>query len=116
MSKWTIRWSPAAREDLREIVEFTAARGDAVNAVRIFDRLVARADSLAVAPERGRKVPEFQLATEPPLLEIIERPWRIMYACERGRVVVIAIIDGRRDVAIALESRLGLSFPDFQEQ
>jgi plasmid stabilization system protein ParE len=111
---WTIHWSPEAREDLRDIVEFIAARDEVAKAERVFERLVARVDSLTRNPERGRRVPEFQLATEPPLLEIIERPWRIFYACEAGRVVIAAVIDGRREVVAALESRFGLGFPDIR--
>jgi plasmid stabilization system protein ParE len=110
VNDWAVYWSPEAREDLREIVEFLTRRGDAVNAVRIFDRLVARADSLAHSPKRGRKVPEFRLRADPPPLEIIERPWRIMYVCvhERRRVVIAAVVDGRRNVAAVLQERFRL--------
>lgn len=114
MGEWTIHWAPDAQDDLRAIVEFIAARGDMVNAERIFDRLIARVDSLATNPERGRKVPEMQLPLDPPLREIIERPWRVMYLCERRRVVIAAVIDGRRDVVTALGSRFGLNFPGTQ--
>lgn len=112
MAEWAIHWSPAAREDLRGIVEYITARGDGVNAARIFDRLVARVESLSNQPERGHRPPEFKLTTEPPLLEIVDRPWRILHGCERGRVVVMAIIDGRRDVAAVLKGRLLLDFAD----
>lgn len=112
MTEWAIHWSPAAREDLRDIVEYITARGDAANAVRVFDRLVARVESLATSPERGHRPPEFELITEPPLLEIIDRPWRILYGCERGRVVVAAIVDGRRDVEAVLKERLLLNLLD----
>lgn len=94
-------------------MDYIAARGDVSNALHVFDRLVARVDTLAETPERGRKVPEFRLATEPPLQEVIERPWRIMYACERGCVVVAAVVDGRRKVAVALRERFGVDYPDF---
>lgn len=112
MAEWAIYWSPAARADLRDIVEYIAARGDGANAARIFERLVARVERLATQPQRGHRPPEFELATEPPLLEIIERPWRILYGCERGRVVVVAIVDDRRDVAAALKGRLWSGFAD----
>lgn len=111
MAEWTVYWSPEARGDLEGIVEFIAARGDVENALAVFERIVASVDSLATMPERGRAVPEVRLAIEPPLMELIEAPWRIMYACERKHVIVTAIIDSRRDVGIVLESRFGLKLP-----
>lgn len=112
MTDYSLQWSPAAREDLRDIVEYITARGDGANAVRVFERLVARVESLATNPERGHRPPEFALVTEPPLLEIVERPWRILYGHERGRVVVAAIVDGRRDVEAVLKERLLLNLSD----
>ena len=112
MADWAVYWSPEARGDLESIVEFIAARGDVENALAIFERIAASVDSLASMPERGRAVPEVRLAIEPPLLELIEAPWRIMYACERRRVIITAIIDSRRNVSAVLESRFGLKLPD----
>ncbi|MGH8192483.1 MAG: type II toxin-antitoxin system RelE/ParE family toxin [Rhodanobacteraceae bacterium] len=112
MAEWAVHWSSEARGDLEGIVEFIAARGDVENALAVFERIAACVDSLATMPERGRSVPEVRLAIEPPLMELIEAPWRIMYACERRRVVIAAIIDSRRDVGAVLESRFGFSLPD----
>ena len=114
MADWAIYWSPEARGDLEGIVEFIAARGDVENALAVFERIAASVDSLAIMPERGRTVPEVRLAIEPSLLELIEAPWRIMYACEHRRVIITAIIDSRRNVSAVLESRFGLNFPDTQ--
>lgn len=112
MAEWAVYWSPEAHGDLEGIVEFIAGRGDVENALTIFERIAGCVDSLATMPERGRAVPEVHLAIEPPLLELIEAPWRIMYACERKRVIVTAIIDSRRNVSAVLESRFGFKLPD----
>ena len=112
MAEWAVYWSPEARGDLEGIVEFTAGRGDVENALAVFERIATCVDSLATMPERGRAVPEVHLAIEPPLLELIEAPWRIMYACERKRVIITAIIDSRRNVSVVLESRFGFKLPD----
>lgn len=37
----------------------------------------------------------------------MEDPWRIVYAVEDDRVLVMGIVDGRRDVAAFLEERFG---------
>jgi len=112
VADWSVYWSPEARRDLEGIVEFVARRGDVENALAVFERIATSVDSLATMPERGRAVPEVRLAIEPLLLELIEAPWRIMYACERRRVIITAIIDSRRNVGTVLESRFGLKLPD----
>jgi plasmid stabilization system protein ParE len=111
VAEWAVYWPPEARGDLEGIVEFIAARGDVENALSVFERIATCVDSLATMPERGRAVPEVRLAIEPPLLELIEAPWRIMYACERRRVVITAIIDARRNVSAVLEGRFELNLP-----
>lgn len=112
MAEWTVYWSPAARDDLEGNVEFIAARGDVENALAVFERIVSCVDSLAAIPERGRAVPEVHVPVVPPLLELIEAPWRIMYARDRRRVVITAILDARRNVGAVLESRFRLNPPD----
>jgi plasmid stabilization system protein ParE len=112
VAEWAVYWSPEARGDLEGIVEFIAGRGDVENALAVFERIATCVDSLATMPERGRAVPEVHLAIEPPLLELIEAPWRIMYACERKRVIITAIIDSRRNVSVVLESGFGFKLPD----
>lgn len=111
MAERAVYWSPEARGDLEGIVEFIAGRGDVENALAVFERVAVCMDSLATMPERGRTVPEVHLAIEPPLLELIEAPWRIMYACERKRVIITAIIDSRRNVSVVLESCFGFKLP-----
>ncbi len=105
VAEWAVHWSPGARDDLQGIVEFIAARGDVENALAVFERIAACVDSLATMPERGRAVPEVHLAMKPVLLELIEAPWRVMYTCERRRVIITAIIDSRRNVDAILGNR-----------
>ncbi len=114
MAEWEIYWSPEAREDARGIMEYIAAQGDAVNAVRVLDGLVECADSLARRPMRGHELSGFELSADPPPLEVIEYPRRIVYACvkKKRRVVIAAVVDGRRDVVRVLLACFGKDFAD----
>jgi plasmid stabilization system protein ParE len=100
-----VRWTEAARVDLELIVDFIAA--DSVeNAVAVLDRLEERAEALRLAAERGRGVPELQVVDVLQYRELIERPWRIIYRIEPDQVVVLAVLDGRRDLGSLLLERL----------
>lgn len=108
MARRQVRWSVDAEQDLEDIVAYIAQDNPA-NALVVFDRLYARARTLETLAGRGRRVPEIASSVEPPLRELIEEPWRIMYAVRGDKVMVVAVVDSRRDVGIWLAQRFGVS-------
>jgi toxin ParE1/3/4 len=95
----SVRWSEAAQRDLDDIIGYIA--GDSsLNAERVLDRLEDQAKSLEHFAERGRRIPELALRKRSQRTnwrELLVRPWRIVYAIEGDVVLVLAIVDGRRD-------------------
>jgi toxin ParE1/3/4 len=77
-------WSPAARDDLREIVRFIA-RDNPRRAESFGYELMTRTDILHDHPEAGRIVPEYR---NPRMREIIYRPYRIVYRLDIERQLV----------------------------
>lgn len=105
MSEYGVLWTDAARRDLDAIVDYISE--DSVeNALSVLERLEARAGALGTTPERGRKVPELAALDVHHYRELIERPWRILYRVEGHRVLVVGVLDGRRDLASLLIERL----------
>ena len=100
-----VLWTRTARHDLDAIVAYIAA--DSIeNALSILDRLQERAESLTTAAERGRPVPELRSIGVHQYRELVERPWRIIYRVEPDSVMVLAVLDGRRDLESLLLDRL----------
>lgn len=100
-----VLWTRTARRDLDAIVAYIAT--DSIeNALSVLDRLQERAESLTTAAERGRLVPELQSIDVHQYREIVERPWRIVYRIEPNSVMVLAVLDGRRDLESLLLDRL----------
>jgi plasmid stabilization system protein ParE len=105
MHERRVRWTETARADLELIVDFIAE--DSVeNTVAVLDRLEERAEALRLAAERGRVVPELKVVDVLQYRELIERPWRIVYRIEPDQVVVLAVLDGRRDLVSLMLERL----------
>jgi toxin ParE1/3/4 len=82
-------WSPAARDDLHDIVVFIA-RDNPNRAMSFGYELISETDRLREFPESGRIVPEYR---NDHIREIIFRPYRIVYRidydtklCEIARV------------------------------
>lgn len=100
-----IRWTRTARRDLDVIIDYIAD-DNIEHAISVLDRLRARAESLTLAAERGRVIPELRAVDVHQYREVIERPWRIVYRIESQSVLVLAVLDGRRDLESVLLERL----------
>jgi toxin ParE1/3/4 len=72
----------------------------------VLDPLEERAEAIRLAAERGRVVPELQAVDVLQYRELIERPRRIIYRIEPDQVVVLAVLDGQRDLDSLLLERL----------
>ncbi len=74
-------WSPASRDDLRDIVSFIS-RDSRQRAETFGYRLIAETDKLQRFSEIGRVVPEYR---DPTIREIIVRAYRIVYRVDHER-------------------------------
>ena len=72
---YKLTWSPAARDDLHDIVVFIA-RNNPNGAMSFGYELISETDHLQEFPELGRIVPEYKNDL---IREIIFRPYRIVY-------------------------------------
>ena len=74
-------WSPAARDDLHDIVVFIA-RDNPNRAMSFGYELISETNRLQEFPEFGRSVPEYR---DDNIREIIFRPYRIIYRIDHER-------------------------------
>ena len=98
-------FSKEAEEDLLDIYKFIAINDSFENAETLFENLMNICLSLKEFPNRGHKLPEFyDFVTE--YIEIIYKPYRIVYKIKKGVVKVMGILDGRRNIKEILKDRL----------
>jgi toxin ParE1/3/4 len=103
--RYRVFWARAASQDLVDLVTFIAADSP-INARRVLQRLREKASTLDVAPEHGRIVPELGKFGIRAFRELIVKPYRLVYRLAEGRVSVVAVFDGRRDLEDVLLERL----------
>jgi len=87
-----VAWSLRARDDLRDIHDYIA-RDSSAAAAAMVDRLIGATERLDEFPESGRVLPEFP---DSGYREILVGNYRVLYRAEASRVVVLAIVHGRR--------------------
>jgi len=103
--KYDAIWSNIAENDLRNIVEYIADDSPH-NALKIFKRIKQQASRLYDFPERGRIVPELRDQGILQYREIIISPWRILYRISPKSVLVLSVLDSRRNIEDILLKRL----------
>jgi plasmid stabilization system protein ParE len=101
---FTVEWAASARDDLDAITAFIA-EDSVINALKVLDRTEARAASLATLPSRGRMVPELRQQGVTGYQEVLEQPWRLLYRVSGQRVLVVAVLDRRRNLEDLLLDR-----------
>ncbi len=102
---YRVAWAPEAVRDAEEIVSFLATVAPAA-ARSLADRIARAARSLETFPDRGRVVPELARFGHRRWREMVLSPYRMAYKVESRTVLVVAVLDGRRDVEDILLDRL----------
>jgi toxin ParE1/3/4 len=105
VSAFTVEWAGPALDDIEAIADYIAHES-AQRALQVIESLEERARSLRVFPTRGRIVPELRRQGERAFQEIHAWPWRLIYRIDGHRVMVMAVLDGRRDLETVLLERL----------
>lgn len=103
--KYDVVWSHIAENDLKNIVEYIADDSPP-NALKIFQRIIQKASNLYTFPERGRIVPELRNQGILQYRELVISPWRILYRISEKRVLVLSVLDSRRNIEDILLKRL----------
>ncbi|MDO8414504.1 MAG: type II toxin-antitoxin system RelE/ParE family toxin [Gallionellaceae bacterium] len=102
---YQVLWTHTAQQDLTEIIDYIAQ--DSVDgALMILLKLEAKAALLVTLPNRGRIVPELLHTGISQYRELINAPWRIIYRVENRQVLIMAVLDSRRDLQTVLLGRL----------
>ncbi|MCK4763526.1 MAG: type II toxin-antitoxin system RelE/ParE family toxin [Candidatus Aminicenantes bacterium] len=104
--EYKIEFAEWAESDLDDIVTYIAENGEVSRAVKIYYKLKQKISSLNIMAERGRVVPELKRIGVKEYREIIYSPYRIIYMIKETTVHIIAIFDGRREIADIIFQRI----------
>lgn len=99
-----IKWAAVAQSDLKQIIDHIAVDSPD-NALGILKKIREEASSLYTFPDQGRIVPELKDQGIHIYREIIVPPWRIIYRISDTNVIVLSVIDSRRNVEDILLDR-----------
>jgi toxin ParE1/3/4 len=101
----TVRWTRTAVDDLLDVIDYFVGRDGTAVAEQLAERVTREVATLATMPLRCRVVPELQAEGIDGYRELLIGPHRIVFALRDGDVIVLAVLDGRRDLAELLIAR-----------
>ncbi len=88
----TLEWSEEALEDIEAIATYIE-KDSPIYAKAVVSKIFEKAELLLSFPELGRIVPEIN---DLQIRELFVYSYRIIYRLEREKVVMIAVIHGKR--------------------
>ncbi len=103
--KFDVVWSNAAENDVYGIIEYIA-RNNPSHAKQILHKIKRATSRLYHSPNRGRVIPELQEQGVSQYRELIMSPWRIMFRISGKSVLVLSVLDSRRNIEDILFGRL----------
>jgi len=103
--KYKVIIDPLARLDLKEIFIFVAMNDSVQSANKLLDALEETCYKLQKFPERGHIPPELKPTGIKSYLEILFKPYRIIYEIENNLIYIHSVIDGRRNIQEVLGNR-----------
>jgi len=104
--RYTVAVDPAAENDLAEITDYIAERDSVDRAIEVALQIEESFAALETFPNRGPHPKELLEYGNRDFREIYFKPYRIIYRVLERDVVVVLIVDGRRDMQTLLTRRL----------
>ncbi|MHB9149745.1 MAG: type II toxin-antitoxin system RelE/ParE family toxin [Thermoleophilia bacterium] len=89
-------WAPLAEQQVADAFAYITSERPAA-AVKWFERLVNKTESLSALPDQGHMVPEAQ---QPSLREVLVEPYRVVYHRGEDLLVILSVQHERRDLDI----------------
>ena len=100
-----IVWSEVAIADLDSVLDYITREDCAESAERVYGKIALKVNSLTHSPNRCRVVPELREIGVTEFRENLWGPYRICFRIYRQTVVLVAIVDGRRNLEELLVER-----------
>jgi len=102
---YEVVWADAAENDLKEIIAYIATDSPAA-ALKTLQKIKQKTSTLYTLPFRGRLVPELQAQGIDLYRELVIPPHRIIYRISETKILVLAVLDSRRNLEDILLRRM----------
>jgi len=99
-------WSNDASLDLVEIVSYIKIHSGKGIAKKIYTKIKSKVDYIVDFPEAGILVPELVNIGITDIHQIIVSLWKVYYKVNENNILVLSVIDGRRNLEEILYKKI----------
>ena len=103
--RFEVIWTRSAISDLDDILDFLADQASTGRALDLYAKVRDKAATLTRLPRRCRYVPELKKLGLTEYREAILPPYRIFFRLVDNRVLLLGVLDSRRDLEELLIQR-----------
>ena len=104
-TRFIVRWTQTAVDDLLSIIDYVVDRDGTEAAERLYGQITRVVAGLETMPLRCRVVPELQAEGIDGYREVLVGPYRLLLTVRGSEVVLLTVLDGRRDLGELLIER-----------
>ena len=106
IKKYKVIIDPQAKADLKEVFIYVSVNDRIESANKLLDGLEETCLKLEKYPERRHMPPELRQTGIKNYLEILYKPYRIIYEIESNLIYIHSVLDGRRNIQEILNNRI----------
>lgn len=99
-------WSEDASLDLLDIISYIKIHSGKGIAKEIYTRIKSKVDHIVDFPKAGILVPELVNIGVTDIYQIIVSPWKVYYKVIGNNILVLSVIDGRRNLEEILYKKI----------
>ena len=103
--RFTVQWTQTAVNDLLSIIDYVVDRDGTEVAERLYGQITHGVAGLETIPLRCRVVLELEAESIDGYRELLMGRYRLMFAVRGAAVVLLTVLDGRRDLGELLIDR-----------
>lgn len=103
--RFTVQWTQTAVDDLLSTIDYVVDRDGTEAAERLYGQITHVVAGLETMPFRCRVVPELEAEGIDGYREVLVSPYRSMFTVRGSEVVLLTVLDGRRDLGELLIER-----------
>jgi plasmid stabilization system protein ParE len=101
-----IVWTADAEESFNEILEYSMMKFGETRTQTLYEKVISKVDLLSSISFISKVSQDLKDIGITDVYELIESPWRIFYKIKNDEIIILQILDGRRNIEEILISKV----------
>jgi plasmid stabilization system protein ParE len=101
-----ISWTQDAEDSFNEILEYSMEKFGETRTQAVYKKIISKIDLLASISFKSKVSQDLKDIGIYDVYELVESPWRIFYKMNDDEIIILLVLDGRRNIEEILISKV----------